>query len=321
MAIAVGAIAQTTNAVNTKSTLKRVEGLYAFGAPYQFAIGNAVYFTKEGKDYEILREGAFTYSCAMKNKSDLQYSAYDAFKMKINGNYKNGLKTGEWNSTVIGTLKEYENTTVTKVNYKEGLPHGTWTTKHTNKSNQTIEEVRCRFKNGVMLGKFYFADFQYEKKYEGDLDSNGFLNGRFSVTAGKIEYLFECQHGIIQMKIKRDASTGEILEKKIITDSTSRSLLEPYTHFVFDKKKSIFENVGFFSTAYSDKLRVGSINLSEFGVRGNTTFDLNEDIVKVFDNGLAFRAIGGDKLFKTKTPGYVAQLFYDWKSFVVYSLK
>jgi len=35
----------------------------------------------------------------------------------------------------------------------------------------------------------------------------------------------------------------------------------------------------------------------------------------------AFPTFGADKLFKTKTPGYVAQISYDWKNFVVFSLK
>jgi hypothetical protein len=314
--VAQGQKSNNSNASLSTDNLKKIQGSYELGSPYAFLQGGvATYFTKEGKDYSILREGAFTYSCNM-NAAQLRQRAGSMVNIKINGKYKDGLKVGEWNSSVLMKVNGEGAQIITKVNYKNGVPNGTWTSKQTSLQNKPIEEVSCKFKDGVMLGKFYYA--KDDKKYEGFLDSNGFLDGRFSVTTGSIETIFECQHGIILKLIRRDASSGEVYLTKITESTLIDSLVAIKKTFAFDKKISVFENLENLEKNKANKLSVGSIDLFRIGVRyNNSSVYINEDFIKAFNNGLVFQSIPGDKLYKQEY--YIDK--YSWKSFLVINLE
>jgi len=314
--VAQGQKSNSPNASLSSANLKKIEGSYELGSPYAFLQGGvASYFTKEGKDYSILREGAFTYNCNM-NAAQLHQRAGSIINLKINGKYKDGLKVGEWNSSVVMKINGEGAQIITKVNYKDGIPNGTWMSKQTSLNNKPIEEVSCKFKDGVLIGKFYYA--KDDKKYEGFIDSNGFLDGRFSVTTGSIETIFECQHGIILKLIRRDATSGEVYLTKITESTVVDNLMAIKKTFAFDKKISAFENLENLEKNNADQLSIGSIDLFKIGVTYNSSsVYINEDFIKAFNNGLVFQSIPGDKLYKQE---YYTDA-YHWKSFLVLNLK
>lgn len=294
-----------TNNLQAQQALKKIDGDYELTGDFSFVNGNATYFYREGPDFERIREGLFTYKCDM-NSSQLSkatgkyLSSKTRIIIQINGKYKNGLKDGEWNSIFYVNFGEEELRT-TKVNYKNGVPNGIWTCKAIDKDKKTTKEVTIKFNMGVMAGPFKFTDGT--KKYEGVLDNQGFIDGKFSAQAGNIETVFNCFHGVQKLIIQRNQNTGELIKKYEPDSSLLKTLLNYQSA---DSSKKIKLNQEEIKVVPKTIILSGYTTPVPMYHNGSFMY-INEEIYKIFDTALFFDSINGDK-----------KSAKDWPAFMVY---
>jgi hypothetical protein len=283
--------------------LKKVDGSYDLSGFLNFATGHATYFYKEGKDYERVREGLFDYKCQM-NASQLRMRIGSKLSVSITGKYKNGLKDGEWNSTILLLANGDGSSIATKVNYKEGLPNGIWTSKQMNVGGQLIDDVSAKFNMGIMVGPFKYV--HGTKRYEGTSDKEGFLDGKFSVLTDDIETIFNYVHGVQKSIILRNIKSGELIDK-IENDSNAVKKLIAY-QIADSATKATIKQSGL-------KVNYKLINISALGYKGNS-INIDDDFNEIFNTSLCFKSISGDVLYED--PGYTGRKsVINWRAFLV----
>ena len=129
------------------------------------------YYEKDGSD---IKQGKFSFTGSSSNNKG-------SINIKINGLYKNGLKSGIWNYSV--TIKEQGgNKTISmtlQATYTDGLPNGQWSASLIGKEFNTIQldtKLTANFKSGCFVQDFNFNFKSAEKTQEANLkfDDSGF---------------------------------------------------------------------------------------------------------------------------------------------------
>ncbi len=164
-------------------------------------IANYEYY--EDKNLERVWHGSF--SLKMK---DLGSGYGVALELNIAGKFKHDYRDGDW--TFKGTMdgKPID----VKVTYLLGkIIYLEYYTGLNNKGSQKIFQLSYE-KNGILSYVEFFGDTHY-------MDSNGCLNDKFTEVNGQIEEIYEYENGIEKLYLKRNKSTGAVIEKRSLDES------------------------------------------------------------------------------------------------------
>jgi len=134
-------------------SLKTYSGAYSISYSY-LTSGQATYtyFEKDGLD---IKQGQFSFTGTKTNYTG-------GLTIKINGQYKNNLKSGLWNYNFNAKDNiSSEISMIMKANYSNGVPNGVWTVSlnlKNNTENVTVtSKLNSNFKEGCFVGAFNFT--------------------------------------------------------------------------------------------------------------------------------------------------------------------
>lgn len=157
--------------------------------------GIAVYNYYE-KDYNFIKHGPFTFS----------YNSNGITK-ELKGQFKDGLRTGKWISTMSGRGVSV----IKNGNFKNGLPHGEWTmTSCVNNIPYLTFDVN--FNEGLIVGNFKFQNKKSGEVISGILNSSGYMQGEWRLAQEQegYEYIQIYEDSCYILAIQREINSGKV---------------------------------------------------------------------------------------------------------------
>lgn len=167
------------------------------------------------------------------------YDGFFSFKgdygIKINGHFKNNLKTSVWtySQSIKGGdflgLKFKGHSILGKGVYKNGLKQGKWTYLSTEEgTNKVLVRSSAMFRNDTLIGKMDYEE--YEKDWvqiKCNFDSLGLVDGdcitRFKDSGVFYEEIQKFSHGSLLFSLFRNVGTGEVICKDDTGSKTCNS--------------------------------------------------------------------------------------------------
>ncbi len=193
-------------------TQSNYSGEYKLSGDFSFIKGKANYTYTENSNYERIKNGSFTYSANM-NGTEFGMKSSNKISISIKGNYSKNLKNGRWSHIVAVKIPGNNGKVTSNVNYKNGWPHGEWSSSvYDNEKNKITESGLLKFNNNTVIGDFKSSK---GKNYvKGNCDEKGFLHGKTSIVEGGTEYIREYNHGFLTLNVTRNIQSGNVIESK-----------------------------------------------------------------------------------------------------------
>lgn len=226
-------------------TLQTYNGIYELSYPYMQNAKAMYTYYDDTKTYNRVKQGKFT----LNFKGSGQYSP---FEIIVIGNYKNNLKEGAWSYKLIttdlqsGELYESGTTTVTG-NYKDGVPNGFWQSifsssskekKFNSSTHQWVfttptmpnsTKTSVKFNMGTAVGHFSYSaidpNVNSTSSISVDLDSLGFINGKFIEKDAGSENIVEYSNGFPIKSVYRNLQSGEA-KVKMLSEAYEDSIVK-----------------------------------------------------------------------------------------------
>lgn len=282
-------------AIDSFAQLKTFSGDYPLSGDFFWVKGKATYTYNESADYTKVKNGAFSFSADM-NGTDFGQSSRARFQESVKGQYKNNLKEGLWTHIITMTNIDNNNATITStVNYKDGIPNGSWKMKITdNKTAAVTESISINFKNGIMTGAYSANESSRGITLSGTLDENGYFHGKQSRIDYGNETITEYNHGKKTLSLNRNVQSGEVSNKV----TTSAEDLEQ-----IDKILKMTET------------NPDALPDQSFGVEELYDKELDKYFGKKFVFALQIDDFKGDALYNNNN-----SYSFDWTGFVFYNL-
>jgi hypothetical protein len=282
-------------AISSFAQIKTFSGDYPLSGDFFWVKGKANYTYNESADYTKVKNGAFSFSADM-NGTDFGQSSRARFQESVKGQYKNNLKEGLWTHIITMTNIDNNNATITStVNYKDGIPNGSWKMKITdNKTAAVTESISLNFKNGIMTGAYSANESSTGISISGTLDENGYFHGKQSRIDYGNETITEYNHGKKTLSLNRNVQSGEVSNRV----TTSAEDLEQ-----IDKILKMTET-------NPDALADQSFGVEEFYDK-----ELDKYFGKKFVFALQIDDFKGDALYNNNN-----SYRFDWTGFVYYNL-
>ncbi|WP_209329234.1 hypothetical protein [Lunatimonas salinarum] len=216
------------------------DGLYEFKGRR----GHATFEFSEGVDGEILLDGFFSFD--RKELDSLDQTLLTKFQVR--GTYTENLKSGSWHydqerhKVILEDVVDFKlisklesDDLEIKASYQDGKPHGEWQLVK-NIFNGNKADIRAlaegiHFEEGVMKGNVSYRNFLngYTQFIRGKLDSNGFLEGEWSLVyvqdSRLVSEVRNYENGFLLGLVKRDLENGEVIDE-VIFFTTIRKLSE-----------------------------------------------------------------------------------------------
>ena len=281
-------------AISSFAQIKTFSGDYPLSGDFFWVKGKATYTYTEAADYTKVKNGAFSFSADM-NGTDFGQSSRARFQESVKGQYKNNLKEGLWTHIITMTNIDNNNATITStVNYKDGIPNGSWKMKITdNKTAAVTESISLNFKNGIMTGAYSANESSTGISISGTLDENGYFHGKQSRIDYGNETITEYNHGKKTLSLNRNVQSGEVSNRV----TTSAEDLEQ-----IDKILKMTET-------NPDALPDQSFGVEEFYDK-----ELDKYFGKKFVFALQINDFKGDALYNNNN-----SYRFDWTGFVFYN--
>lgn len=192
--------------------LKVYNGEYDLGLNPFSEKGNATYNYFENESFERIKEGVFSF----KGKT-----------LKIDGQYKNGLRNGLWKFTITSNTKylgKNPYVILATANYKNGMLHGKCVyTKSILPSKKILETSTAFFNENILVGNYLYIknpEFPSDKKISINYsqDSLGQLQGEYRAEIydydlGNIEDIVKYKNGKMIFRLCREKNDGKIYFK------------------------------------------------------------------------------------------------------------
>lgn len=192
--------------------LKVYSGEYDLGQHPFSENGKATYKYFENESYERIKEGVFS---------------FQGRELKIDGQYKNGLRNGLWKFTITSTSKYLGKNPyiiVATANYKNGMLHGKCIyTKSMLPSKKILETSTAFFYENILVGNYTYIknpEFPSDKKIsiQYSQDSLGQLQGEYRAEfydhdKGNIEDIVKYVNGTMIFRLCREKNDGKIYFK------------------------------------------------------------------------------------------------------------
>jgi len=168
--------------------------------------------------------------------------------MSITGQYLNDKKNGTWKETGIDCGFSVYSNILESIEYKDGKLNGVCTAQGVavnDKKTMTLS-VSATYRNNIPIGEFKYyitdgygngntnATFNFDEN--GLFDGVCILQGSRNNKSDKFERKCVYKHGILQSKITRNLTNGEIIEK---FNSSTNEFIQNNTdaiQYVFDKR-------------------------------------------------------------------------------------
>ncbi len=200
--------------ISYSQQLKTYVGEYSLDGNRYSDNGKATYTYYENENSERVKQGNFSF----------QGSA-----VKIEGQFKNGLRNGLWKFTVTQTSKYSSSPSiiVVSVQYITGKLNGKCTfVKSAFPSKKILESSTAFFKDNLLIGEYTYTKFP-ESKYDKKLsikfsqDLLGKLNGEYRAefyqeccsSLGNIEDVVKYENGIMIYRLCREKIDGKVYFK------------------------------------------------------------------------------------------------------------
>jgi hypothetical protein len=181
--------------------IKTYKGNYPLWGDFTYIRPEVQYSYYENADYKRIKHGSF--KLEIQDDGGLTSNG----TILIKGNYKNNLKHGSWTTTLVKKEKtRFGNATITiSANYNEGIADGIW-----NYSSDGEPSFNLVFKFNKNI---YVGDYAGQYKNNAFCDDEGYLHGTFTINENSEEIIKEYFHGILKKSIRRNKSTGDVLDK------------------------------------------------------------------------------------------------------------
>ena len=216
--------------------------------------GEVTYYYYEDGNKRII-DGIYRYRLRWRNENRQRVN------QTISGSMAENAKSGSWSYSITvqdyfedeeGFFYSYD--IQLGAAYKEGIPHGKWSlnknVKRRKKSDERMKgwkeyqdentyEIRLVFDQGKLIDTVYFSDEANNITIKGGLDSNGYYHGKWERQEGNTLIQEEYHHGIITQRVKKDAKSGKLKEKKSLMKN--KDMWIKYTSGNVDKSKLTFK--------------------------------------------------------------------------------
>jgi len=202
--------------ISYSQQLKTYTGEYSLDGKSGFSdYGKATYKYYENDDSERIKEGSFS---------------FQGRTMKVEGQFKNGLRNGLWKFTNTQTSKyasNIPNIIVVSATYIAGKLNGKCSyIKTAYPSKKILESSIAYFKNNLLIGDYVYIKYpesEYDKKLsiKYSQDSLGKLNGEYRAEfyqkccndLGNIEDVARYENGTMIYRLCREKINGKVYYK------------------------------------------------------------------------------------------------------------
>jgi len=171
--------------------------------------GTASYTYFENDKYERIFDGDFSATIGL--------GVWGNIPLKVKGEFKNGMKNGEW-------IFNYDKSdTYISGYFKNGYKDGLWEVYYKHNDKRELG-VKANYKNGVLVGDYYFnyyvsdSPISGKSKVIGHFNTKGKKDGVWNIKYWNKENILKYKDGILYWRLVRNFQTGEVF---INYDNTS----------------------------------------------------------------------------------------------------
>lgn len=224
------------------------QNILTYSGPYEDSYGGygnaqAIYQYYENADYERFYHGDFSYASNLIGNDRNSVTS-------IEGKFDNNQKIGNWSYS--REYKILKKTIIIKGNYKRGLKNGQWTYYQKGLNDISANGITyvLNFRNDTLVGEINLAGLK------GNFNGEGEYIGEWYDKRGDRETIAEFKNNILIKLLDRKISTGEIYSKYLAPQDLHNFSTATFT--AKDGRESIDKVVGVFEDKSSGKSQLAA---------------------------------------------------------------